>query len=108
MQEKQIDIEEMEGKTISKVFTDYSDEVLIVFTDSTFAIIYGYTIDDETTVENGEFRLDNWSKHAEALLSLGIVTQSQYDKHKADLEHHSRQATEARRAEYQRLKAEFE
>jgi hypothetical protein len=108
MHDKQIDIEEMEGKTISQVFTDYSDEVLIVFTDGTFSLIYGYTIDDETTVENGDFRLANWSKHAEALLSLGVVTQSQYDKHKADKEHYSRQAVAARRAEYERLKAEFE
>lgn len=108
MHDKQIDIGEMEGKTISQVFTDYSDGVLIVFTDGTFALIYGYSIDDETTVENGDFRLDNWSNHAEALLSLGIVTQSQYDKHKADTEHYSRQAVAARRAEYERLKAEFE
>jgi hypothetical protein len=105
---KQIDMEEMGGKTISRVFTDYSDELLLVFTDSTLALIYGYTIDDETTVENGDFRLANWSKHADELLSLGVVTQSQYDKHKADTEHYSRQAVAARRAEYERLKAEFE
>jgi hypothetical protein len=113
MHQKQIGIEEMAGKTIAQVFTDgglaliYGDEVLIVFTDSTFALIYGYAIDDETTVENGDFRLGNWSKHADALLSLGIVTQSQYDKHKADTEHYSRQAVAARRAQYEMLKAEF-
>ena len=108
MQDKQIDIEEMEGKTVSQAFMDYSDEILIVFTDGTFALIYGYTVDDETTVENGNFRLSNWSKHAEALLSLGVITQSQYDKHKAETQHYSEQATAARRAEYERLKAEFE
>jgi hypothetical protein len=108
MSNKQIDIEETKGKTISQVFMDYSDEVLIVFDDGTFSLIYGYSIDGETTVENGDFRLDNWGKHAEALLSLGIVTQSQYDKHKAGTEHYSRQAVAARRAEYERLKAEFE
>lgn len=108
MQDKQIDIEEMEGKTVSQAFMDNCDEILIVFTDGTFALIYGYTVDDETTVENGNFRLRNWSKHAEALLSLGIITQSQYDKHKAETQHYSEQAKAARRAEYERLKAEFE
>ena len=104
----QIDIGEIEGKTISQVFTDYCDEVLIVFTDRTFALLYAYTIDEETTIENGDFRLSNWTKHAEALLALGVITQSQYEKHKADIEHYSRQAVAARRAEYERLKAEFE
>ena len=108
MGSKQIDIEETKGKTISQVFMDYSDEVLIVFADGTFSLIYGYSIDDETSVGNGDFRLKNWSKYADKFLSLGIVTQSQYDKHKADAEHYSRQAVAARRAEYERLKAEFE
>jgi hypothetical protein len=108
MQDKQVDIEEMEGKTIAKVFTDYCDELLIVFTDNNFALVYGYSVHDETTIENGDFRLSNWAKHADELLALGIVNQSQYDKHKADTEHYSRQAVAARRAEYERLKAEFE
>ncbi len=108
MHAKQVSIEEMEGKTISMVFTDYGDEVLIVFTDGMFALIYGYTIDEETTIENGNFCLGNWSKHVNTLLSLGVVTQSEYDKHKADMDHYSRQAVAARRAEYERLKAEFE
>lgn len=66
MQDKQIDIEEMEGKTVSQVFMENCDEILIVFTDASFALIYGYTVDDETIVENGNFRLRNWSTHAEA------------------------------------------
>ena len=108
MQDKQVGIDEIEGKTISRVFFDYTDEVLVVFTDGKFALFYGYTCDDETTVENGDFRLGNWSKYADELLSLGVATQAQYDKLKADVERRSQQVVEVRRAEYERLKAEFE
>jgi hypothetical protein len=107
MHSKQVDIEEMAGKTILQVFTDFSDEVLIAFTDGTFALIYGYAVDDETMVENGDFRLCNWSKLADALLSLGIVTQSQYDTYKAEVDYLSQKAVAARRAQYEMLKAEF-
>jgi hypothetical protein len=38
---KQVDIDDIAGKTVARVFADYSDEVLIVFTDGTFSLIYG-------------------------------------------------------------------
>jgi hypothetical protein len=108
MVDKQVAFEDIEGKTVKRVFYDYGNEVLIVFTDGMFAVLYSYEIDGDTTIEDRNFRLWEWRRHADELLALGCVTQEQYDRHITETQHHAKQATAARRAAYESLKAEFE
>jgi predicted RNA-binding Zn-ribbon protein involved in translation (DUF1610 family) len=104
---KRLDFDEIEGKTITKVFCDFEQDMLIVFSDGTFCCLYAYSDDGEAFIENRHFNFNTWGEHADELLALGVVTQEQYDKYKLEKEHYSRQAVEARRAEYEKLKAEF-
>jgi hypothetical protein len=108
MQDKQICISEIEGRTIKHVFTDFDEHLLMIFTDDTFALAYAYNCDDEATIENGDLHIAEWWRYREILCDCGIVTQSQIDKWQAELDHRARQLVEERRFQYQRLKAEFE
>ena len=108
MVDKQVDFEVTEGKTIKRVFYEYGDKAMVVFTDGTFCIFYAYPVDDESVVENSHFYISEWFKHRDELLELGVVSQSQIDRHQAELDHNERQLRESRKQQYEALKAEFE
>jgi hypothetical protein len=106
---KQVEFEATQGKTINRIFYDYEDKVLMTFTDGTFCIFYAYRVDyDEAVVEDGNFHLNEWFKHRDELLELGVVSQSQIDRRQAELDHNERQLRESRKQQYEALKAEFE
>jgi len=106
--DKQVDIGEIEGKTIKHVFANFDEHLLMIFTDDTFALAYAYNCVAEATIENGDLHIAEWWEHREILRDCGIVTQSQIDKWQAELDHRARQLVEERRNQYERLKAEFE
>lgn len=108
MRVKQVDIEESAGKTIQRVFCDHADQVLIVFTDGTFALVYGWSDAEEVTVENGDFRIGDWWEHRDDLWQIGIVSQAEIDAMQQQLDCRAAKLAEERRQEYERLKAEFE
>lgn len=104
---RQVDIDEAAGKVIRNVFQT-GDRVLIVYTDRTFSLIVGYAIDEEyVTVEDGNFSLSTWAKHADELLLLGVVTHENYDLHKADVARNSQKEKDQRRELFERLRVEF-
>jgi hypothetical protein len=107
--DNQLMFDAIEGKTIKRVFGDYTDKILLVFDDKSFCVLYGYaSVDDDVTLENGDFRLSDWGKYADELFALGVVSQKKLDKHKEDQERQSAAWKEARRLQFEALKSEFE
>lgn len=107
MTKNQIRFDETKGKTIEKVFSDYGDDMLIVFNDQTFCLLGAYECDDEVTLEDGDFSLDQWGQYANELLDLGVITQPKFDEYTADQSRQANAWMENRRKEYEAMKAEF-
>jgi hypothetical protein len=103
--------EQLAGKTVAKCFSNGAMPCLLVilFTDGTAAIPgvdFGYDGDYDIELE------DSIEWDYQQLLSLGIITQEEFDAHNAELERRRIAADNLRRAEeyatYRRLKAKFD
>jgi hypothetical protein len=105
---RQFYFEDLSGQKIKKVLTNHADKVLLIFEDGKFSMIYAYEHDEEFYIEDGEFYIDEWDSHIDELIELNVITQSQYDQFKNKLIEREEKRKAARKAEYERLKAEFE
>jgi hypothetical protein len=106
---KRLDFEDIEGKTIAKVFETNEADILIVFADGDYCCMYAYgDYDGDVYIENCELAFSDWEKHLDELLALGVLTQERYGRHKSVKQSQEEVQKNMRRAEYERLKAEFE
>jgi hypothetical protein len=105
---KRLDFDDIEGKTIAKVFDSNEADILMVFTDGDYCCMYAYEDDRDAYIDNCEIAFGTWEKHLDELLALGVITQERYDKHKRVKQSQEEVQKNMRRAEYERLKAEFE
>lgn len=111
MNKKQISYNEVDGKTIDKVCTEYgTNTILTLFTDGTFSLLnaYYYDTDDDVIIEDDNFYLECWLKYSDELIRLGIVTPEQVEVATAKAQSQAAREKEYRLKEYLRLKAEFE
>ena len=108
---KSTPISEITGKTI-KGTIECMGQVLIAYTDGTFTCLEadkGWG-DDCPEIQDKDFWQSNWDINA--LFALGIVSQEALDEYNAKEAERKRiweeARAKARRAEYEKLKAEFE
>ncbi len=92
----------IEGKTIQKLVRSYDDQLLL-FTDGTytkFVVEPGYEGDTEVS-------FDELTMYE--LLQLGVITDHEFEAaQESAMVEQLKQEQEARRVQYERLKAEFE
>lgn len=100
--------DEIVGKKVARVFSDYDNTWMIVFTDGTFSLFQAFTDDGEPYLENVGFSLRIWKVYAKELLSLGVLSQDEYDKFTAEQDEFAEASRHRRFAEYMKLKREFE
>jgi hypothetical protein len=105
---KRLDFDDIEGKTIAKVFETNEADILMVFTDGDYCCMYAYEDDGEAYIDNCEIAFGTWEKHLDKLLALGVLTQERYNLHKSVKQSQEEVQKNMRRAEYEKLKAEFE
>lgn len=103
-----INFEDSDGKTVARVFAEYDNMWLIVFTDGTFSVVQAYEDDREPYLENGGFFLGSWGENADELLSLGAISQDEHDRFMEGQKNNEAAERQRRFDEYMKLKREFE
>lgn len=108
---RQIKLRESSGKTVATVIEGY-DDLMIVFTDDTFAFLHpvnGY--DSDASIEEKDYLSGpwNWCIGRIEVIAAGVLTQEESDaldrKYKDDC---TAMQERAEREHYARLKAKFE
>ncbi len=98
-------IEELKGKIIKKAtLLDYDEKFGLIFTDDTYCYIDIHCYGESHSLELGE----TGDLEDDDLLSLGIITQYDYDKKKEDIRKKYIMEQEKRdMARYEELKKRF-
>ena len=109
MRSNQIPYEKIAGKTIAGILNPFED-LLIAFSDGTFCIVSAvesFAL-DSYMLEDGTLVLHDWAAYLDELHRLNIINSVDVDIVRESIEKMRVGELEARRAQYERLKAEFE
>ena len=103
----QCSYDETTGKTIAATFV-IENKFLIAFTDKTCCFLVGVECDHEVTMTDGTWSLYEFRIHADDLLRLGVIDESDMVRMRRYEECEANRLYEQRRWQYERLKPEFE
>lgn len=102
--------EELIGKTIKKAFNSCpNDDYILVFEDNTFAGFQSNEYSDCTYIQVSEYSLNLSERNSRFLLELGMMSTEEEKAYQDELKLSKLLANkEVRKAEYLKLKKEFE